>query len=138
MAIGILLFFGSLLVFYHQPVGLFGIKVEFLLWGGLGAVLSFAFFRRYEAAFQHTAHIGRALQYIGRRTLDVYLLHFFFLPKNMAVLGNLVMGNGNPTVELFVSLVIALMVIALCLLMSNIFRLSPVLAHWLLGAKNAK
>ena len=76
-----------------------------------------------------------ALQYIGRRTLDVYLLHFFFLPGNMAWLGKYIMGNGNQTVELFVSLIIALMVIGLCLLTSSIIRLSPPLAHLLLGTK---
>ena len=25
--------------------------------------------------------IGRSLQYIGRRTLDIYLIHFLFLPN---------------------------------------------------------
>lgn len=40
MAIGILVFFGSLMMFYHQPVGLFCIKAEFLVWGCLGIVLS--------------------------------------------------------------------------------------------------
>lgn len=66
MAIGLLLFFGTLLVFYHQPVGVVGIKLEFMFLGGLGAILSFAFFRKYEAAFMQTTRIGRALQYIGR------------------------------------------------------------------------
>ena len=135
MAVGILLFFGSLLAFYHQPAGLVGIKTEFLLWGGLGAVLSFAFFRKYEKSFCRGTYVGRGLQYIGRRTLDVYLLHFFFLPTGIEWVGDLVMGNGNPAIELFVSLLIALMVIALCLLTSNIVRLSPVLAHWLLGGR---
>ena len=79
--------------------------------------------------------MGRWLQYVGQRTLDVYLLHFFFLPGNLEWLGRYVMGNGNPTVELFVSLVVAMMAIALCLLMGNIIRLSPLLAHWILGVK---
>ena len=135
MGIGILLFFGSLLIYYQQPMGLLGIKLEFLVWGGLGTILSFAFFRKYEEAFSQNTVIGRGLQYIGRRTLDVYLLHFFFLPRNLENLDSLIMENGNPTVELFVSLTIALMVIAICLLIGNVIRLSPTLAHWTLGAK---
>ena len=135
MGVCIALFFTTLLLFYQQPVGLLGIKVEFLLWGGLGTVLSFTFFRRYASAFHQSTCVGRALQYIGRRTLDVYLLHFFFLPDNMAWLGRHIMGNGNQTVELFISLIIALMVIGLCLLTSSIIRLSPPLAHLLLGTK---
>lgn len=135
MAAGILLFFGSLFAYYHQPVGLLEIKMAFILWGGLGSVLSFAFFRKYKDSFSRETYIGRTLQYIGRRTLDVYLLHFFFLPKSLSGLGVALMGNGNQTVELFVSLAIAMIVIALCLLMGNIIRLSPQLAHWVLGAK---
>ena len=135
MGVCIALFFTTLLLFYQQPVGLLGIKVEFLLWGGLGTVLSFTFFRRYASAFHQSTCVGRALQYIGRRTLDVYLLHFFFLPDNMAWLGRHIMGNGNQTVELFISLIIALMVIGLCLLTSSIIRLSPPLAHLVLGVK---
>ena len=98
-------------------------------------MLSFAFFRKYERTFSQEALIGRWLQYVGRRTLDVYLLHFFFLPKNLEWLGNYMMGNGSPTVELFISFTIAMMVVSLCLLMSNIIRLSPLLAHWILGVK---
>ena len=135
MAVAILAFVGSLLLWYQQPMNLLEIKVTFLLWGGLGTVLSFTFFRKYEGCFSQEALMGRWLQYVGRRTLDVYLLHFFFLPKNLEWLGKYVMGN--PTVELFVSLVITIMVVALCLLTSNIIRLSPTLAHWLFGVKNS-
>ena len=135
MAMAVMTFFGSLLLWYQQPMNLAEIKLTFLLWGGLGTLLSFAFFRKYEDVFSHETRMGRWLQYVGRRTLDVYLLHFFFLPGNLEWLGRYVMGNGNPTVELFVSLAIAIMVVCLCLLMGNIIRLSPVLAHWVLGVK---
>lgn len=135
MAMAVMGFFGSLLLWYQQPMNLAEIKLTFLLWGGLGTLLSFAFFRKYEDVFSHETRMGRWLQYVGQRTLDVYLLHFFFLPGNLEWLGRYVMGNGNPTVELFVSLVITIMVVALCLLTSNIIRLSPTLAHWLFGVK---
>lgn len=135
MAMAVMTFFGSLLLWYQQPMNLAEIKLTFLLWGGLGTVLSFAFFRKYEDVFSHETRMGRWLQYLGQRTLDVYLLHFFFLPGNLEWLGRYVMGNGNPTVELFVSLAIAIMVVSLCLLMSNIIRLSPILAHCLFGVK---
>ncbi len=135
MAVAIVLFIGSLLLWYKQPLNLFGIKASFLLWGVLGAALSSAFFRKNESWFSQQTYIGRTLQYVGRRTLDVYMLHFFFLPKNFEWLGNFIMGNGNQTVELFVSLAITIMVIVLCLLTSNIIRLSPLLAHWVLGVK---
>ena len=135
MAVVLIFFLGSLLLWYQKSMNLLGIMATFWLWGGFGTVLSFAFFRKYERTFSQEALIGRWLQYVGRRTLDVYLLHFFFLPKNLEWLGNYMMGNGSPTVELFISFTIAMMVVSLCLLMSNIIRLSPLLAHWILGVK---
>ena len=54
MAVAIVLFIGSLLLWYKQPLNLFGIKASFLLWGVLGAALSSAFFRKNESWFsQH-------------------------------------------------------------------------------------
>ena len=138
MAVAVVAFFGSLLLWYQQPMNLAEIKLTFLLWGGLGTVLSFAFFRKYEGLFSQETRMGRWLQYVGQRTLDVYLLHFFFLPGNLEWLGRYVMGNGNPTVELFVSLAIAIMVVSLCLLTGNIIRLSPLLAHWGLGSRTKR
>lgn len=135
MGISIAVFFTSFFLLYQQPVGIVCIITKFLLWGGIGSMLSFAFFRNYEEAFQQNTRIGKSLQYIGRRTLDVYLLHFFFLPGNLQVVGAFFKDNSNPTVELFTSLAISLMTVALCLLTSNIIRLSPNLAHWMLGVK---
>lgn len=135
MGVSIALFFVTLILFYQQPVNLLGIKIEFLFWGSIGTILSFAFFRKYASAFSQETRIGKGLQYIGSRTLDVYLLHFFFLPNNMEWLGTHIMGNGNQVIELFVSLTIALMVTSFCLLISNIIRLSPPLAHIVLRAK---
>ena len=43
--------------------------------------------------------------------------------------------NISPTLEFFVSLTLAAMVIALCLVVSNIIRISPLLANWLFGVK---
>lgn len=134
MAVAILAYFASLMLWYQKPMNLLEIKITFLLWGALGSGLSFAFFRKYEDIFSQETRMGRWLQYVGRRTLDVYLLHFFFLPKNLEGLGKYVMGNGNPTIELFISLAITIMVVFLCLLTSNIIRLSPLLSHWFLGA----
>ena len=135
MAIVIIAFFGTLFVYYHQPLGLLGIKTTFIIWGLGGTVLSFAFFRKYEDSFKKQTYIGHALQYIGRRTLEIYLLHYFFLPGNLEWIGINLMGNSNQTVELFVSFFIAMMVITLCLLTGNIIRLSPTLTYWLFGVK---
>ena len=94
------------------------------------------YFRKNERHFSKDKPLGKALQYIGRRTLDIYLLHYFFLPRNLQVIGKFFNTYNNPTVEFFVCLVFALMVIGLALLISNIIRLSPFLAHYLFGVKD--
>lgn len=100
-----------------------------------GIFTIFAFFYKHQDSFTTETKVGRVLQYIGKRTLDIYLLHYFFLPQNLNVFGEWFTKNINPTLELFVSLALAAMVISLCLVVSNIIRLSPLLANWLFGVK---
>jgi fucose 4-O-acetylase-like acetyltransferase len=75
------------------------------------------------------------MQYVGKRTMDIYMLHYFLLPRNMEVVGQFFSDNVNPSIEFFVTTVFALLVILLCLIVGNVIRLSPLLAHYLLGAK---
>lgn len=100
-----------------------------------GLVLVFAFFRKNADTFKKDNRVGAVMQYVGRRTLDVYLIHYFFVNSNMgAVLPNF--GELNsPFIEFILSLIISICVIAACLIVSNVLRLSPTLAHWMFGAK---
>lgn len=111
------------------------IIARFVIYGLCGTLILFAFFRRHEVLFSNGTFAGRMLQYIGRRTLDIYLLHYFFLPRHLEAVGAFFRENPNPTIELFVSGTLSLMVIALCLAVSNVVRLSPVLAYCLFGVK---
>ena len=103
--------------------------------GFIGVLVVFATFRHYQAVFTQEHHIGRVLQFIGRRTLDVYLLHYFFLPHNLGGLGEFFASGNNYTIEFFVTILIASMVITLSLGLSAVIRTSPILAHWLFGVK---
>ena len=99
-----------------------------------GLIIVFAFFRKYQASFSKATRLGRIMQYTGRRTLDIYLLHYFFIPHNL-ISFTLFKDHPMPILEFTASALIAILIIAACLLVSNIIRLSPVLAHWLFGAK---
>ena len=77
---------------------------------------------------------GRTLQYIGRRTLDVYLIHFFLIPRNLNYI-TVFTEHPIPIIEATVSFIIASIIITGSLLIGNIIRLSPFLAHWVFGAK---
>lgn len=99
-----------------------------------GLTILFSFFRNKQDVFKKETTLGNCLQYIGRRTLDVYLIHFFLLPENLSFV-TVFVDHPMPIIEATASLAIALIIIAGCLLISNIIRLSPVLAHWVFGAK---
>ena len=99
-----------------------------------GVIIVFCFFRKKQAIFSKETRLGRAMQYTGRRTLDIYLLHYFFIPYNLTFF-TLFKDHPMPILEFVASSVIAIIIIAACLLASNVIRLSPFLAHWLFGAK---
>ena len=99
-----------------------------------GLVILFSFFRNKQALFSQETRLGRTMQYVGRRTLDIYLIHFFLLPRALSEF-TLFRDYPMPVIEFIVSALIAVMIIAVCLLISNIIRLSPFLAHFLFGAK---
>ena len=92
-----------------------------------------AFFRYYREWFTKERWLGRSLQYIGVRTLDVYLIHYFFFP-HLANLGPWFKAQGNNFVlETTTALGVSLLVVAFSLLTSNILRVSPFLKKWLFG-----
>ena len=105
-----------------------------------GIVIVVAFFRKYEASFTQERWLGRCLQSVGRRTLDVYLLHYFFLPRGLNVdkyeWGRVI--ADNPTPEFAVSISLSILVIGICLIVSNVLRTSPILGHYLFGVKLPK
>lgn len=99
-----------------------------------GLLIVFSFFKKYQASFTSSSRIGAGLQYIGRRTLDIYLLHYFFLPT-LPYIGDFFRETPNMLLELICGLTLSLLIAGLCLLVSNIIRISDFLGHWLFGAK---
>ena len=96
------------------------------------------FFRSYKDSFTKNTILGRSLQYVGTRTLDVYLLHYLFLPRHLEMVGVFFKENPNPVLEFFVSVFLACLVILVCLTVSEVIRLSPFLEHRLFGVKSQK
>lgn len=95
-----------------------------ILWG----------FKRY--ALWSSSLIGRNLQMIGRYTLDIYFIHYFFLPRNLSMIGEWFKLNPNPLIEYVLAMLMAVILIAASLLVGQVIRLSPALAHWLLAETN--
>lgn len=102
--------------------------------GIFGLLIVFNVFRTYSQHFTSNRMAGRVLQGIGRKTLDIYLLHYFFLPY-IPQLKGLVSDSNNSVLELLIGGAISMAVIWVCIIVSNVLRTSPILAKYLFGAK---
>lgn len=100
-----------------------------------GISLVFAYFRRQQRLFSSSGMLGRISQYVGRRTLDIYLIHYFFIYSDMHLLLPNFSGVYSPFIEFLYSASLGVLVVAACLLVSSVLRLSPVMAHYLFGQK---
>ena len=100
----------------------------------LGLLTLFIFFCMKSEYFNKDSALTRCMLFVGRRTLDIYLLHFFFLPKLLFLTPYL-----EPTrmmlVQLSLSLIVAALVVGLCLLVSEVIRSSNILAYICFGVK---
>lgn len=110
---------------------------RFNLGGVLGMIMVFVIFR-LSADWLKQLHLSRPLQYVGTRTLDIYLLHYFFLPRFLMAYSPQLHAYNNSLLEFFVIMSIALVVLLLSLLASYILRLSPFLAKYLFGVEYQK
>ena len=105
----------------------------FAVGGILGITIIFTFFRSFSRIFTKDKWLGRSLQYIGTRTLDIYLLHYFLLPKFLILYSDQLLVYDSHALEFMVAMLFTFIVIGLCLLVSYIIRLNHFLGHYLFG-----
>ena len=111
--------------------------LRFFLGGITGMWMIFTCFRLAES-WLNKIHLSKPLQYVGTRTLDIYLLHYFFLPRFLIPYADQLRAYDSQFFEFLVILAIALVVLAITLLASYLIRLSPFLGHYLFGVKYEK
>lgn len=99
-----------------------------------GVLVLFALFRSKSEFFDSDHWLARTLSFIGRHTLDIYLLHYFFLPETLWLRPYFVQHKMF-VLEFGYATAVAAAVVALCLVVSAVIRLSGALAHVLLGVK---
>ena len=96
-------------------------------------LIALMYFRNYKHYFTKMTVIGASLQYIGRRTLDIYLIHFLFMP-DLPHIGEFF--NAHPhnfVVDILLSVLLGLVIIGFSIITSNILRISPFFKKWLFG-----
>ena len=107
---------------------------RFYVGGITGMWLVFTCFR-LSATWLTKSRLSRPLQYVGTRTLDIYLLHYFFLPRFLMPYADQLRACDSHLVEFLVIMGVSLIVLSLSLLASYVIRLSPFLGHYLFGVK---
>ena len=108
--------------------------IAYLIAGLSGTIICFTYFRTHQEYFSRSTWYGRSLQLIGRRTLDIYLIHYFVLPYNL-VRPDVWLQYHHNTLFVPIALILAFWVILISLLISSLLRVSPLLAKYLFGAK---
>lgn len=101
--------------------------------GYSGIAILLRFFKRRQI-FIAESLLGKTLQYTGRHTLDIYLLHYFFLPK-LPALGLTLMKSNNIIVEIALVALMSTLVISCSLLLSKIIKTNSIAGYVLLGSK---
>lgn len=110
------------------------IRSIILRYTGLFIVLSL--FYRCQDFFAENGKLSQAMQYIGRHTLDIYMLHYFFIDFGGTLAGK-IHNLGYLPLEVFAIASLALMNVGLCLVLSQCIRNSKFLSKYLFGAKTA-
>jgi len=100
--------------------------------GLLGIFTVFACFRRNRYFMEHS-RVGNWLQGIGTRTLDIYLIHLILIRTDLRFFGDFLSRHANPVTELFLVTAVSIVVIELCLLISDVLRSSDFVAKLLFG-----
>lgn len=108
----------------------------FAIAGISGTIMIFTLFRYLgNSRLSPLTSLHSPLNCIGTRTLDIYLLHYFVLPRFLLPYGEQLRACESTPLEFLVALALALVIVAVCLLISYIIRLSPFLGHYLFGVK---
>lgn len=89
-------------------------------------------FEKFEGI---SGRIAKMLRYTGRRTLDIYFLHYFFLPNLRWMHKYFSKGVNEMVPQIITASVVTLVIVGLCLLFSYMLRCSPILRSWLFGVK---
>jgi len=80
--------------------------------------------------------VNRFLKFIGQRTLDIYMIHYFFIP-DFSFMSDWLQDDNMIVPQIFIGLITSVVIISLCLLISSILRKSIFLRVWLFGVKKS-
>ena len=103
----------------------------------LGLLTVFIFFYREQNISRERIFLAKIACVMGKRSIDIYLLHFFFIPPLLWA-GPYMAPDSMMLCQLFVSLFISILLIIVSLMVSGVLRSSHLLAMICFGEKNKR
>lgn len=96
------------------------------------AVISY--FYGYREHFSGSSQLSGTLGFIGRRTLDIYMIHYFFIP-DLSFLGPWLQTGNTIIIQIIIASTLTVAIVSMCLLISAMLRKSNILESWLFGVR---
>lgn len=105
---------------------------------GISLLATFTVFWIFYASSEYWNEDGKIQRFFttcGRRSIDIYMLHYFLMPALPAALSQYFVHQENMVVEVVFVGSVAFFVTLGALVVSNVLRTSPLLARLLFGAR---
>lgn len=121
----------------HTGAYLYHLDIKLIFYGTAGVLLVYAIFHNFRNIFCNSTRVGRSLGYIGKRTLPIYLTHYYLLDGVASTLAfpaiqqHLGWMSGLVYYFLF-----ALLIVGACLLVEALFRKAHPLYRLCFGYPN--
>lgn len=101
----------------------------------LGIFIVFQIFRYYQSYFSSKTLLGKWLSYIGKYTLEIYLLHYIVIFSIMSLrdteLSTIV--DQSWLLQFMAYFILSIIILGICLLLSSVFKIAPPLYQILFG-----
>lgn len=111
--------------------------VVLMIGGYLGIVTIFGIFRRLKSLFPGNRRIA-PMQYVGRHTLEVYMLHGFVLINFTTALRPYIVDDPNLLMQLTIGIGTAATIATIALIVGRILTFDAHLHYFVLGARGAR
>lgn len=105
--------------------------------GAMLLIIVFNCFYRTRDFWAKDNSFAFVFRWVGRRTLDIYMLHYFFVFPTITSLQLFLIENPNEILILFIAVVISIIITGISLLVSSILRTSKFIGNWCFGVKES-
>ncbi len=105
-----------------------------------GIVSMFSIFYYFRETFSSQTRIGRAMSYVGKNTLPIYLLHYFFIDGLSGLHGSVLhqLVQSSWVLEIIIVMSFAIVIAIGCLFIEKTLQAVPIVHSILFGFDHKK